>query len=364
MAASTLTREGCPELLELLEHLGTAGSDTIKSLIGRELEATPAETVQTQCNDLLETLNGKYVAARGELDKDYAGRALTVLIKTPDAIALSGLLMMTPDDVIQQRRSEGALEEEDAEAFGEVANVLFSGLSGELRERVTNIDLRLGAHGAVDAEDSDGLLPSDSIVAFGFDLQIDEFPMTRAYIVTDVATAERWNGKPLTAETGGGGDNAGDNSGKPDEELFDGIPAAPIQGVLAAFISRPEVYRTLRQSCRRVGLELQRHGKNEIPNPAAHRDQIVLLDIPAGEDKRFDWCKRIKDFAETTKVVLLLHHPSRSRVTQAFLAKADAIAGLPCQEAQLSAKLNALLNAEPSAVPDDGGDGDEDSGQD
>ena len=82
------------------------------------------------------------------------------------------------------------------------------------------------------------------------------------------------------------------------------------------------------------------------------RDQILLLDIPAGEDRQFDWCKRIKDFGANTKVVLLLHHPSRSRVTQAFLAKADAILGLPCDEPKLSQKLASVLEAAEPVEPD------------
>ena len=112
----------------------------------------------------------------------------------------------------------------------------------------------------------------------------------------------------------------------------------------------------LRRSCRRVGFELRRHGRGEIPNPAAHRNEVVMIDVPPGEERRFDWCRRLKEISSTTKVVLLLHHPSRQRVTQAFLSKADAILGYPCDEPQLSQKLAALLPSAPAPAPATPGD--------
>jgi hypothetical protein len=49
--------------------------------------------------------------------------------------------------------------------------------------------------------------------------------------------------------------------------------------------------------------------------------------------------------------VLLILHPSRQRVTQAFLSKADAIMGFPCDEQQLSQKLTSLLGNAPVVSP-------------
>ena len=168
-------------------------------------------------------------------------------------------------------------------------------------------------------------------------------------IAIDVDTATRWNGGPLEPVE----ESAGSAVGlRPDEDGLESIPAAPIRGTLAAYTIQGEVFRLLRRSCRRVGLELRRHGRGEIPNPAAHRNEIVLLDVPNGEERRFDWCRRIKDLSETTKVVLLIQHPSRQRVTQAFLSRADAILGFPCPEAQLSQKLAQLIPDEPDEPED------------
>lgn len=344
MVASILTQEDCAHLNGLLAQLASAASDTIASLIGREMSVTPVETALLDRDELISSLRSSYVVARGDLDHDYADRTMSVLISAQDAIALSGMLMMTPDDVIQQRRAAGVIEGEDAEAFGEVASVLFSGIGTVLRDEVANVDITLRDHRQIEPKgDTGDFFEAGSLLVNTFDLQVGDFPATKAFIVTDSTTAEAWNKGPL--QTRSEPEGAEDDAARSEDDGFEGIPAAPIRGVLAAFVSQPEVYRTLRQSCRRVGLDLHRHGRGEIPNPAAHRDQIVLLDIPPGEDRQFDWCKRIKDFATDTRVVLLLHHPSRHRVTQAFLSKADAILGLPCGEPQLSQKLAAVLDA-------------------
>jgi CheY-like chemotaxis protein len=167
-------------------------------------------------------------------------------------------------------------------------------------------------------------------------------------VLLDAATAETWNKAPLTIVAEGVPPRPGSRT---EEESLESIPAAPIRGTLAAFVMQPEVFRTLRLSCRRVGLDMRRHGRGEIPNPAAHRNEIVLMDVPPGEDRRFDWCRRIKELSDSTRVVLLIHHPSRHRVMQAFMSRADAIIGYPCDESQLSQKLGTMLDHQPSEPP-------------
>lgn len=353
MAGSTLKQGTGKELKRLLAMLTSAIGETLGSLVGRELVVRPGEVALLDAEALVGGLSKPCAVARGALDKGFAGKTLYALFEAPDAIAMAGMLMMTPDDVIQQRRAKGTIEGEDAEAFGELGNVLCSGMGNVLRENVPNIDIRLHDHGVVKPGiDKDNLLGTGPLVALAFRLKVGDYPESGGYLITDVQTAEAWNKAPL--ETVGGEEPAAAAAGaappKPtgtglraDEEGLQDIPAAPIRGTLAAFVTSPEVFRVLRRSCRRVGLELRRHGKGEIPNPAAHKNELVLLDLPPGEDRRFEWCRRIKEFGSTTKVVLLLHHPSRNRVTQAFLSRADAIIGFPCEEPQLSQKLNPLL---------------------
>lgn len=362
MVGSILKPDACKELTKLMAMLASAAGETLGSLVSRPLTIRPRETTLLDNEALVNSLPRTYVVARGAFDKDFADRSMCVMFVVQDAVAMAGMLMMTPDDVIQQRRSTGTIDGEDAEAFGELGNVLFSGLGNVLRDKVPNIDVRLQRHGTVKPGlDTDGMLMTGAIVACACTMQVGDMPETVAYMVTDLQTAEAWNKAPIeSVETAPAAPSAPAAAPKPaatgrgDDEAFEAIPAAPIRGTLAMFASNPEVYRTLRHSCRRVGLDLRRHGKGEIPNPAAHRTELVLIDVPTTEDRQFEWCKRIKDFAPETKVVLVLHHPSRPRVTQAFLAKADAIVGFPCEEQQLSQKLAALLEASPAPSGEQG----------
>jgi len=352
MGGSVLNAGSSSELNRLFDLLTNSAAETATSLVGKTVVIRSGESRLLDHDALISSLPVPHGVACGSLDKAYVDSSMWVMLDIKDAIAVSGMLMMTPGEVIEQHRAAGVIEGEDAEAFAELGNVLFSGLSTTLRENIKDIDVRFHQHGVVKPGiDAEGLLDQSVLVAHSFTIQVGDYPETVGYLVIDLATAEKWNQGPIEtvedqeqAQTGGSPSTAS----RLEDPRFEEIPAAPIRGALAAFVSHSDVFRTLRYSCRRVGLDLRRHGKGEIPNPAAHREEIVAVDVPPGEERQFDWCKRIKEFSPENRVVLLLHHPSRSRVTQAFLSRADVILGFPCDDAQLAQKLNGLLEAVPS----------------
>ncbi len=348
MAVTILSQGTGKELRKLFARLASALSETVGSLIARELLVQPVEVAVTDAESLLAAFEKPQAVVRGALDKDYAGRTLFALFPVADACTMAGLLMMTPDEVIEQRRLRGTLEGEDHEAFGELGNVLCSGFGNALREIIANVDIRLQDHGLVKPGlDADNLLPPEPLVACKLRLRVGAFEESHAWLLLDRATAEAWNKGVLddspVAVDATDAQKSDDGQGQRTEEDLEDIPAAPIRGVLNAYLAGTDMLRLLRRSCRRVGFDMRRHARAEIPNPAAHRGEVVLLDVPPGEERRFDWCRRIKEFGSGTKVVLLLHRPSRARVTQAFLSQADIILGLPIEETQLSNKLNSLL---------------------
>lgn len=353
MAGIVLKPSDTKPLRQLLTQLAGAMAETLGSLIARELVVRPGKVESWSNVELLASLTGANALIRGALDKDYAGKHLYAMFEVRDAVAMAGMLMMTPDHVIEQRRGTANLEAEDAEAFGEIGNVLCSGLGNVLRDNIGNIDLRLLDHGLVQpGNDERRLLDSTPLVAIELELRVAAYPATTARLLIDRDTAQKWNQGPLevaaapdaaAAAAAQGQLPRGDAAARSEEESLDDVPAAPVRGVLNAFLANPDSMRLVRRCCRRVGFELRRYGRSEIPNPAAHRNEVVLLDVPLGEERRFDWCRRIKDFNANIKTVLLLHRPSRARVTQAFLSQADIILGWPCHEGQLGAKLDELL---------------------
>lgn len=365
MTATSLKPGTSAQLTELFELLTQSIPETLSSLVGRDIDLKIGDTLLQEPQGLVDALPRRSAIARGAMDKKYAGKTFYTSFELPDAIAMSGLLMMTPDEVVNQRRNNKELEEgEEEAAFGELGNVLYSGFGNVLREKVQEIDIRMQGHAVVapggDAEKAFG---SSKLVTCTFRMKIGGFPESTGLIAVDEETAELWNGAPIVtkgsepateADGGAGASSTPTGVHRLEDEILESIPAAPIRGSLAAYLVQGDVYRILRRSCRRVGLELRRHGKGEIPNPAAHRNEIVVLEVPASEDRRFDWCRRIKDLSDSTPVVLLLRHPSRQRVTQAFLSRADAILGFPCEEPQLSQKLDTLVP--PQASPPDSAD--------
>lgn len=353
MAGSVLKQGTTKELRKLLAQLAAAMAETLGSLIARELAVRPGELKALSLEELLGSLTRPNAVVRGALDKDYAGKTLFALFEVQDATAMAGMLMMTPDHVIEQRRNKNLLEGEDAEAFGELGNVLCSGLGNVLRDNVTNIDLRLLDHGLIKPGlDDANLLPDVQLVAIELNFQVGTFPATVAKLLIDRETAEKWNQRPLDTDAiatpaKAAPEQRTETQNRIEDDSLEDIPAAPVRGVLNAFLASTDPYRLLRRCCRRVGFELRRFGRSEIPNPAAHRNEVVLLDVPLADERRFEWCKRIKEFDANVKIVMLLHRPSRARVMRAFLSQADVILGWPCEEAQLGQKLQDLFGDAP-----------------
>lgn len=352
MAAAAFKQGTGTEVRILLEKVARAVEGTLASLVGRPIQVGAGEVSCQDPDDLLQGDGGPFVVARGEMDKGYAGKAMLAAFEVPDAVAMAGLLMMTPDDVIDERRQLDSLEGEDVEAFGELGNVLYSGISDAVRERIEDFGVRMQAQGVVTADgDEAGLLGEDRLVTISFGLRVGDYPETRALLAVDVETASRWNGAPIEQV----GEAPAPQQTTGSEQDLDDIPAAPIRGELAAYVTGAEALRLVRRSGRRVGLSVRRHGRGEVPNPSAHRGEVVVVEVPAGEERRFAWCSRLKELAPTTKVVALLHHASRARVTQAFLSRADAIVAYPCTEPELSQKLTVLAEQTPQPTPDPDG---------
>ena len=357
MAASTvLSEEEARTVKRLLASTANSLTDTLGSLIDLPVVIKPGNISLALGDDLLSSLDANYAVIRGALDKDFAGKTLRILTCAPDATTLAASMMMTPEEVIAERRKSGNLDGEDLEAFGEVGNILCSGIDSVLRDKVKGaIGLRLQDHGVVRPGVDDGELlgdGSESFFAYTFTLQIGSYPDQNAYLLIDADTAEAWNGKPFLVSSDEAeqpapteGPEKTSNRIEWRDEAFEDIPAADIRGRLACFVTTTAAYDIVRRSCRRSGLELERRARGEVPNPAAHRGSIVLIDVPVGEDRRFDWCKRIKAYADDVCVVLLIHMPSRSRVLRGFMSRANAILAWPATETDLSARLTTLLDS-------------------
>jgi len=344
MVELTLNPGRTKQLSRLCSAMANAVVESLKSLVEQPLAITQGSFELVGSDRITADLPGQAIVVRGDLDKDYAGRTLRFLLDARDATALAGFMMMNSEEDIAKKRTAGKIDAEDLEAFGDVGNVLCAGVDGILRESLGPvIGLKLRDHGVVDAEGDPGeLLGVEQFLVFSFGFKVGGFDEGRTMILMDLESAEAWNGGSLLDD--GHPPEEGDPVGADGEENLEDIPAAEIRGKLACYLCDKSLVDTLRKSCRRVGLELDRHPTCEVPNPAAHKNDVVVLDIPIGEERRFEWCKRIKQYDSGVKVVVLIHHPSKKRVLQGFMTKADIILGWPITEPVLSDKLNQLLD--------------------
>ncbi|MEE9125527.1 MAG: hypothetical protein V3U11_00145 [Planctomycetota bacterium] len=133
MTSSAVTRRNDRELNTRVADMINAMAQSLGALVDRPLEMRAGDSMQIMDKrKWLDTLDKPRGLIRGGLDQDYDGKSLCFLFDIREAITLSCCLMMSPEDVIQERRDGGTLEGEDLEAFGEVGNVLCSGVDDVL----------------------------------------------------------------------------------------------------------------------------------------------------------------------------------------------------------------------------------------
>jgi CheY-like chemotaxis protein len=351
MAENTVKQADAALLTRAFGLLASSLGENLGSLIGRDLTIRPGEIELHDPQALVRALPRPYLITRGSICVGGVTKTLFAAIEVPDVVAMIGGLMMTPEDDIAERRKKNSLEPDDRTAFEELGKVMYSGFGTALRDMLGDAEASYTDNCiAMPGDENCDMLGHGTFATLWFRMKLGEYPESRGYVGIDRATAEVWNKEPLVVGEAASASAVTASSTREDDAL-EQIEAAPIRGILAAYVLQSEVYGLLRMSCRRVGLDLQRHSRAEVPNPMAHKNDIVLMDVPTGEERRFDWCRRIKEMSNTTRVVLLIHHPSRQRVTQAFLSRADAILGLPCDETQLSLKLASMCTDSPSEPP-------------
>ncbi len=344
MAELTFNPGKTKQLGKLCGSMTNAIVESLKSLIDQPFALTPGSFEVLSGEQITASLPHQAVVVRADLDKDFEGRTLRFVLASQEATALAGFMMMNSAEDIQKKRSLGQIDAEDLEAFGDVSKVLCAGVDGVLRESFGSVvGLTCHDHGLVDSTgDPEGSLGSEQLLVYTYGFKVGGFEESQAMILIDLESAESWNEGGLFDD--GSQALGSEESASENQASLEDIPIREIRGKLACYLCDTRLVDTLRRSCRRVGLELDRHPTCEVPNPAAHQKDVVVLDIPIGEERRFEWCKRIKEYDPTVMVVVLIHHPSKKRVLQGFMTKADVILGWPVEETVLSAKLNYLLD--------------------
>ena len=358
MTDTALIEGSAKNLENLLSGVASCIAEALQKSLGTEVQAAGGVVSCHDREGLTGAVEPTSIAVRFALSQAFEGHSMLLALPIKEAIRMAGMARDEKSDAITERMDHGTLEGSDQESFSKLTEELCAAAGGFLRERVKEplgAGLREQSSFGGDS-DALGCFGDETLVDYNFQLKVGENDETTCHLILAIGTAEIWNRGPLPGHEKGGGRENRVLDAIPRVNLqqgevpFEEIPEAPTRGKLSSYLHQLEIGDVIRRACRRVGLDLERHGRNEIPNPGAHRNQVVLMDVPPGEERRFEWCKRLKDSDANISVVLILHHPNRSRVLQAFMTKVDAIIGWPMTEPVLSKKLTAILDAAESHV--------------
>ncbi len=327
MKDTAVTGQVEQKLDQLVAGMATSVGSALGSLIEPEVNVSVAGELRlTTAADWLQNHPGQHAIVRGRLHGQSTEHPLCFIFDGACTSTLANILAGSTEDAIEEKRAQGEISEEDMQALVDLGSKLCAEVTSHLAQKEDPAaSLELQDQILLDpGQDATEQLGSGSLVTCRLQVDIGELAASPAYLLVDAATAENWNGCAL--------DLAGPER-----------PAAPLRGNLATYVIEKKVMATVREASRTVGLEIFPHSRTEIPNPSAHKGQVVLLEIPVGEDRRFEWAKRLKQHQDEIKVALLIHSPSRGRVLQGYLTQADVILGWPCKPETLHARLDTLL---------------------
>ncbi|MCB9892404.1 MAG: hypothetical protein H6832_04255 [Planctomycetes bacterium] len=305
--------------------------DNLGALTSNRLRTQRRRPIRAEATELDAMLGeGKHARIRCHIKKAYQGH-IDLYWPMNAAIALTQVYRGTKADDVAQKREALSWTSDDDTTFEELAVLLTASVQEALQSVFGS-----GVEAELDGQEIlDGALSSledkGPYYAIPFSFLADDRLVDTALLTLPLAEAEKIEGGPI-------------NFDDPDEdEYFDDFEPAEIRGAMAAFVHDPDLVRTLRRACRRVGLTFDKRPKSEVPNPAFFADMIVVLEIGLGQERRYEWCRRLKR-APNTYLVLLVHEPTRAAAARAFRSGADAMLNAKSREREISDKLERFAS--------------------
>jgi len=105
------------------------GQEEISSLIGQPVEFSDCQVITSNRETLFENLQDPQVLAEFRVEGDREGSAW-LLLDLKDALVLGGTLIMLPEEELQDRINKGEFGGDEADAFGEIVNIMAGVISG------------------------------------------------------------------------------------------------------------------------------------------------------------------------------------------------------------------------------------------
>lgn len=110
-------------LNKILDAVSTRINDEVSGLIGASFVLIDSQKAFVSKEDAFEQLGGKQVVAKMDVSGENEGKGC-LLLGIKDAVRLGGTLIMMPDNVLAEAVAAEKYDEEIADSFGEIANII------------------------------------------------------------------------------------------------------------------------------------------------------------------------------------------------------------------------------------------------
>ncbi|NOQ52702.1 MAG: hypothetical protein GQ578_10855 [Desulfuromonadaceae bacterium] len=208
--------------------------EEIGALLGKDLVCDDIQLLLTTKSDFFSNhCMEKVTMAHLKISGDREGLGF-MFTQIPDAVVLGGTLIMLPEDQIEEQSSQGLLDGEIEDAFGEVANILAGGLTQVFLDRYSQqirfvrTESEIIVPTKIDPT-SDTPFPEGSYYLASFAIHLEEHELHRILLLfpaeifdldgheqaaADQTSSRAQETTPATAVTAAGG-SAGETSTEP-----------------------------------------------------------------------------------------------------------------------------------------------------
>jgi chemotaxis protein CheY-P-specific phosphatase CheC len=157
-------------IIDTLEDAGSKIETELGGLLGCQLAFSSPETTLVNKAEFFSATRKKMVMTHMAISGDKEG-SLYVFCQLKDAVKLGGILIMLPPAELEKRIKKEEFGEEEADAFGEIANILSGDLNSAFEDsypekfHFKKTDLQVVLPAKVDAESAEPFPPGDFVCA-------------------------------------------------------------------------------------------------------------------------------------------------------------------------------------------------------
>jgi CheY-like chemotaxis protein len=355
--------EGYAKLYEMLESALRQAGDEAGMLLGQTLSITLKDSLLFSKTAYFADLDDGVFVMAVESREEYQGQ-FHLVFNLRDAIVMSSTLLGIPAPRIQEKKRLSIIENDDIDAFGEIANMINGALNTTFQDGLPG-KAHLKLQGSkkyvpeIDTLSDTDPLPDGEYLMFRSSIEMEGQEMNHLDVMIPVALGNLYDPPPIKAEeptpavesagaeSHGAAENEGDDGEAVGEARAAGQPAgASGEDMVAIFEDSIEDRNELQNYLSFTGYKMVTAGLNDDVKEifAQGNVKLVMIGSQDADDRELAVCIKINALRQDHPVPIIMtaQRWTRTAVLKALKYGARDIIIKPCNLDELANKVKRL----------------------